>query len=84
MHHLPSHVAARDVWQWNPYTVETAALPEIEVVERAGPHAHQRLARPRDGIGEVLLEAEDVQTAVLPDHDRAHARMIQAGARGPR
>jgi hypothetical protein len=80
MHHLSSHVAAGDVWQWNPYAVEAAALPEIEMVERAGAHAHQRGAVWRSRFWS-LLESKYFGSAVGVKPDCLHARSLLQGLR---
>jgi hypothetical protein len=46
-------------------------LPEIEMVERARPHAHERLAAAGHRIGRILV-AQHVDAAVLVEAHRLH------------
>ena len=48
--------------------------PEVEMVERRGPHLDQHLARPCNGVGSVLV-AQNFGAAVLVD-----ANCLQGGA----
>jgi hypothetical protein len=49
--HLACHVGAGDVRKGNRHALEAAALEEVQVIERAGSHAHQGLAGARPGVG---------------------------------
>ena len=51
--------------------LEAAALPEIEMVERARAHPYQHLAR-RERRFRRLLVAKDFWTAVLMEPDCLH------------
>jgi hypothetical protein len=71
------NIAPADVWQRDPHALETAALPEVEVVEGARAHAHQRLALASHRVGHVL-DAEDAGVAVLVEPDGPHTVLTPA------
>src|SRR5262249_11448728 len=48
---LAGDVAAGDVRQWNRHTREPAPLPQVEMVQRAGPHANSASPGPGSGSG---------------------------------
>ena len=48
------------------------ADPDVDVVERAGAHAHERLALPRLGHGHVASTSDDLGAALLVDPHGAH------------
>ncbi len=52
---------------------EALPNPDVEMVEAGGPELDQRLARPRLGIGDVLV-AEDVRPSVLVDANGFHGQ----------
>ncbi len=68
---LASDVAARDVRKREFDAIETAAFPEIQVIQGAGADAHDRSARRGRGVRGVL-ESEDVEAAMLVESDCFH------------
>src|SRR5262249_41245193 len=63
--------AARDARQLDADAGHAAPAEDVEVVERAGAHAHAHLARSGRRIGEVAV-AQDLRTAVLLEEDGLH------------
>ena len=57
--------------QRNRHVLEAAALPQIEMVERARADAHKRVARTGLRIRRLLV-AENLRAAVLVEADRLH------------
>ena len=51
------------MWKRNLHALHAAALPEIEMIERAGAHADQSFARAGDRIGGVFV-AEDIGSSM--------------------
>jgi hypothetical protein len=51
------------MWKRDLHALHAAALPQIEVVERARTDAHQGLARPRNRIVGDLV-AEDIRSSM--------------------
>ena len=72
---FPRDIAPRDVRQGNADAFDAASLPEIEVVERAGADANDRMAGARFRIGR-LLELQDFGTAMTVESNRFHATAI--------
>src|SRR5256885_762002 len=65
-------IAARDVRQWNSHPRQTAAFPDVEVVQRAGAHADQDVVGAEFGIGR-LLEPQDLRSAMRMKSNGAQA-----------
>jgi hypothetical protein len=71
--HFAGDVAARDVRQRNRDPWQASSLPEVQMIQRAGANAHQRLTRRRDRIRRVLV-AQDLGTAVLMEANSLHGQ----------
>src|SRR5262245_53957673 len=80
--HLARDIAPRDVRQRQLDVLEPAALPEVQVIQRARAHAHQRLPRVGRGIGH-LEEFEDLGATVVCDWYRAHPYPAATNAVSP-
>ncbi len=59
------------MWKRDLDALHAAALPEIEMVERAGAHPDQGFARAGDGIGGVFI-AEDIGSSMGMKPDGLH------------
>jgi hypothetical protein len=68
-------VAPRYVRQRNPHAIDAAALPQVEMIQRAGVHAHDRASGTGLGIGNVFV-LKNVRTTVAMESDRFHATAI--------
>ena len=66
-------VAAGDVRQRNAHPIDAAALPEIEMIQRAGAHANDGAPGCGYGIGRVFV-AQHLGPAVLVEADCLHRR----------
>src|SRR5262249_39510701 len=64
-------VAAGDARQLDADARQAAAAEDVEVVERAGAHAHAHLARSGRRVREVAV-AQHLRTAVLLEEDGLH------------
>jgi hypothetical protein len=60
----PAGTSAGDVRHRDLHVAQAAARPDVEMIERAGPHADQHLAGREIGIRGVLVR-EDLGPAVL-------------------
>ena len=69
--HLAGHIRAGDMWERNPDPFHPAALPQIEMVQRARPDPYDHPARTRGWIGRVF-ELQDLRAAMLVKTDAAH------------
>ena len=77
---LARHVVASDQRQRHLDAGHALAGEQVVVVEGAGAHAHQRVARPGHGIAVIGLVDELVQPAVLIQHHRPHGALTRPGA----
>ena len=72
--HLAGDVGARDMRKRNADPLNAAALPQVEVIERAGAHAHKGFARVGHRLGDVFV-AEDVGPSVCVEPNRFHGQI---------
>src|SRR5207248_4351810 len=70
------NVAAGDVRKHQLDAVQTAPLPDVEVIERAGSHAHDRAVRVRSRIRR-FLEPEHAGTTVFMKSNAEHAKTLE-------
>ena len=68
---LPGHIAARNMRQRNRNPRQPATLPEIQMIQRAGAHAHQHFAGRGHRIGDLLV-AQNLGAAVGVETNRVH------------
>ena len=76
--HLAGDIRARNVRKRDLHPLHAAALPEIEVIERAGAHADQSFARAGDRIGGVFVP-EHVGPAMRVKTDGFHSKFRKPG-----
>jgi hypothetical protein len=55
------------------HALEAFAIPDVEVIERDGAHAHHRVATARLGLACVFV-AKHFRAAVLVESNRFHRR----------
>ena len=73
-HDLAGHVGARNVGEGNLDPLDAPALPEVEVVERAGADAHERIAGVNRRIRRLFV-AEDIGSSVLMETNGFHGSL---------
>ena len=73
--HFAGDVAARDVRHGSRDVWQSAALPQIEVVERTGSHADEDFPGIELRVGRVLV-TEDLRPAVRMKTNSAHKRLV--------
>src|SRR5690606_8949786 len=76
---LPGNIGARDVREGNRDAVESAALPEIEMVQRARAHANDGMPRARFRIRSVLIR-QNVRSTVLVEANGFHRSLSSQGS----
>jgi hypothetical protein len=69
--HFAGHVGSRDVWQRDPHALDPSPLPEIEMIQGAGAHAHDGVPRARLRIRRVFIN-ENVGRSVLMEPGGFH------------
>ena len=69
--HFARDVTARDVRHRELHVGKTAALPDVEMIQRARAHADEHVARFELGLGSIF-EAQHVGTAVLVETNGFH------------
>src|SRR5687767_4849572 len=80
--HFPGHIASRNVRQRNAHAIETATLPEIEVIEGAGLNANDRAPGCGNRVWRVFV-LKDLRSSVRVEADGLHAAVRSTGAPKP-
>src|SRR4030095_12321046 len=75
----PSDVAARNVRQWNRHAGQSAAHPEIEMVQCTGAYANQHLAGSQFRFGCVRV-AQHLGSAVMIEGNGLHWQLLTRSA----
>jgi hypothetical protein len=66
------------MWKRDLHALHAAALPQIEMIERARANANQGIARPRNGIVGILV-TKDLRPSVRVKTNGSHSISNQPG-----
>lgn len=74
--HFARYVAPSDVRQRDLHSRHAAPHPDVQVVQRAGPHAYQHVPRSDGGLSHIRV-AQNVRPAMLGKYHRLHLALPQ-------